>query len=220
MADRRQTVVRVLVVDDHRLIVKEVRRLLEEAGEFEVVAEATNGREALVLARRHRPDVVLLDLRMPGMDGLTCLDELRKLSPDMRVVILSVDHDRALVDSALARGASGWVVKSVCPSDLAGTVRRAVESGLDSAVGLPDRYQEPASSAIALSDRELRVLAEVARGKSNDAIAADMGLASQTVKFHLTNLYRKLHVSNRTEAARYAFEHGMVEVHSVADGLG
>jgi two-component system, NarL family, response regulator LiaR len=220
MGDRKQTVMSVLVVDDHRLIVKEVRRLLDEAGDFEVVAEATNGTEALVLAKRHRPDVVLLDLRMPGMDGLTCLDELQKLSTNMKVVMLSVDHDRALLDSALARGACGWIVKSVRPSDLAGAVRRAVESGLDSAVGLPDRHQPPPPAAKALSDRELRVLAEVARGKSNDAIAAEMGLASQTVKFHLTNLYRKLNVSNRTEAARYAYEHGMAEVHSLADGLG
>lgn len=219
MGDRGQTLVRVLVADDHRLIVKEVRRVLDEAGGFEVVAEAANGTEVLVLVKRHRPDVVLLDFRMPGMDGLTCLDELRKRHPDVKVVMLSVDHDRTLVDSALARGACGWVVKSVDPSDLAGMVRRAVESGLDSAVGLPDRQRHPAPAG-ALSDRELRVLAEVARGKSNDAIAADMGLASQTVKFHLTNLYRKLNVSNRTEAARYAYEHGMVEVHALTDGLG
>jgi NarL family two-component system response regulator LiaR len=220
MGDRGETLVRVLVADDHRLIVREVRRVLDEAGGFEVVAEATSGLEALVLAKRHRPDVVLLDLRMPGMDGLTCLDQLRKLLPNVKVVMLSVDHDRALVESALARGASGWIVKSVRPSDLAGIVRRAVESGLDSPVGLPDRHQHATPVANALSDRELHVLAEVARGKSNDAIAADMGLASQTVKFHLTNLYRKLNVSNRTEAARYAYEHGMVEVHSLADGLG
>lgn len=220
MGDRSESLVKVLIADDHRLIVKEVRRVLDEAGGFEIVGDAANGTEVLVLVKRHRPDVVLLDFRMPVMDGLTCLDELRKRHPEVKVVMLSVDSDRALVDSALARGACGWVVKSIQPDDLADAVRRAVESGLDSAVGMPDRAQTRPGSANGLSERELGVLAEVARGKSNDTIANEMGLAPQTVKFHLTNLYRKLNVSNRTEAARYAYEHGMVEVHSLADGLG
>jgi NarL family two-component system response regulator LiaR len=219
MGNRGQTLVRVLVADDHRLIVNEVRRVLEtENEEFEVVGEAANGREALVLVKRHRPDVVLLDLPMPGMDGIECLDVLRLRYPEVKVIMLSAASDRALVESALARGACGWIVKSVRPDDLPGTIRQAIAFGLGAPAGLPAERQVGQAASKGLSDRELDVLAEVARGKSNDAIAAEMGLAPQTVKFHLTNIYRKLRVSNRTEAARYAYEHGMIEMHSLADG--
>jgi DNA-binding NarL/FixJ family response regulator len=203
---------RVLIADDHPLILAGIKRALESADGFEVVAEANSGSQVLPLISQTDPDLALLDLRMPEMDGLTCLDRIRKQHPKVKVVILSVSTDPEVVQTVLNHGAAAYVVKSVNPIDLSSALRQALEGTVFSAVGLPEKTaQEDAVKAAGLTERETTILKALARGLSNEAIGKELWVAEQTVKFHLTNIYRKLEVSNRTEAARYAYEHGLID---------
>jgi DNA-binding NarL/FixJ family response regulator len=203
---------RVLIADDHPLILAGIKRALEEDDQFEVVAEARIGSQVLPLVSQTNPDLALLDLRMPEMDGLTCLDRIRKEHPKVKVVILSVSTDPEVVQTVLNHGAAAYVVKSVNPIDLSSALRQALEGTVFSAVGLPEKTaQEDAVKAAGLTDRETTILKALARGLSNEAIGKELWVAQQTVKFHLTNIYRKLDVKNRTEAARYAYEHGLID---------
>ena len=205
--------VRVLIADDHRLMVEGTKQALERAGGFEVVGEASTGVQVLPLVRRLKPDLVLLDLRMPQMDGLTCLAKIRKEFPDIKVAILSVSQDPELIQTALKRGANAYIVKTIDPDDLAGALRQALDGNVFTTAGLTEDPGERAARDAGLTERELGIVRAVARGLSNEAIAKELWVAEQTVKFHLTNIYRKLEVSNRTEAARYAFEQGLVDHH-------
>jgi DNA-binding NarL/FixJ family response regulator len=203
---------RVLIADDHPLILAGIKRALEEDDQFEVVAEARIGSQVLPLVSQTNPDLALLDLRMPEMDGLTCLDRIRKEHPKVKVVILSVSTDPEVVQTVLNHGAAAYVVKSVNPIDLSSALRQALEGTVFSAVGLPEKTaQQDAVKAAGLTDRETTILKALARGLSNEAIGKELWVAQQTVKFHLTNIYRKLDVKNRTEAARYAYEHGLID---------
>jgi len=203
--------VRVLIADDHRLMVEGTKQALERAGGFDVVGEAVNGSQVLPLVRRLKPDLVLLDLRMPQMDGLTCLTKIRKEFPEMKVAMLSVSQDPELIQTALKRGANAYIVKSIDPDDLAGALRQALEGNVFTTAGITEDPGERAAKDAGLTERELGIIRAVARGLSNEAISKELWVAEQTVKFHLTNIYRKLGVTNRTEAARYAFEQGLVE---------
>jgi len=203
---------RVLIADDHPLILAGIKRALEEDDQFEVVAEARVGSQVLPLVSQTQPDLALLDLRMPEMDGLACLDRIRKEHPKVKVVILSVSTDPEVVQTVLNHGAAAYVVKSVNPIDLSSALRQAREGTVFSAVGLPEKTaQQDAVKAAGLTDRETTILKALARGLSNEAIGKELWVAQQTVKFHLTNIYRKLDVKNRTEAARYAYEHGLID---------
>jgi DNA-binding NarL/FixJ family response regulator len=202
--------VKVLIADDHRLIVEGVRRALEADGGFEIVGEADNGSQVLPLVSQTRPDVVVLDLHMPQVDGLICLDQIRKRFPETKVVVLSVSTDEQLIESVLRRGASAYIVKSVNPIDLPSALRQAYDRTVYHAIGLPQE-SDSAAKAAGLTDRETAILGAVVRGLSNEAIGKEFWVAEQTVKFHLTNIYRKLGVSNRTEAARLAYRQGLVE---------
>jgi DNA-binding NarL/FixJ family response regulator len=209
--DYRSTLVRVLIADDHRLMVDGTRHALQRAGGFEIVGEASNGAQVLPLVRRLKPDLVLLDIRMPQMDGLTCLTKIRKDFPDVKVVMLSVSQDPDLIQSALKKGASAFIVKTIDSDDLAAAVRQALNGNVFTTAGITEDPGQRAAKDAGLTERELGIVRAVARGLSNEAISKELWVAEQTVKFHLTNIYRKLGVSNRTEAARYAFEHGLAE---------
>ena len=200
-----------MIADDHRLMVEGTKQALQRAGDFDVVGEAVNGVQVLPLVRRLKPDLVLLDLRMPQMDGLTCLAKIRKEFPEMKVAILSVSQDPELIQTALKRGANAYIVKTIDPDDLAGALRQALDGNVFTTAGVTEDPAERAAKDLGLTERELGIVRAVARGLSNEAISKELWVAEQTVKFHLTNIYRKLGVSNRTEAARYAFEHGLAE---------
>jgi len=203
---------RVLIADDHPLILAGIKRALEDAEGFEVVGETSNGTQVLPLVSQTKPDLALLDMRMPGMDGLTCLDRIRDRHPEVKVVILSVSTDPDVIQDVLNRGASAYIVKSVNPVDVPSALRQAVEGSVFSAIGLPEKQvADEAAKAAGLTERETSILKALARGLSNDAIGKELWVAEQTVKFHLTNIYRKLGVSNRTEATRYAFENRLVD---------
>ena len=201
---------RVLIADDHKLIVDGIKRALEESNDFEVVGEASSGSQVLPMVGQTNPDLVLLDLRMPGADGLTCLGRIRKRYPNVKVVVLSASTDGNVIKTVLKRGATAYIVKSVNPIDLPSALRQAMDGTVHSAMGLPDT-EDNAARAAGLTERETTILAAVARGLSNEAIAKELWVTAKTVKFHLTNIYRKLGVSNRTEAARLAYQHGLVE---------
>lgn len=202
---------RVLIADDHKLIAEGVKRALNESDDFEVVGEANTGSQILPLVRRTNPDLVLLDLRMPGLDGLSALEQIKRDHPTIKVVVLSASNDPAVIQTALERGASAYIVKSVNPVDLPATLRQAMEGNVFHAVGLPPKGQPTAASEIGLTTREIGIIQALARGLSNQAIGKELFVAEQTVKFHLTNIYRKLDAANRTEAVRLAYQRGIIE---------
>jgi DNA-binding NarL/FixJ family response regulator len=148
---------------------------------------------------------------MPQLDGLACLDRLRKHHPSVKVIVLSVFSDAEQIERALKRGACGYIVKSVNPLDLPAAIRQAYEGTVYHALGLPEVEEDETAKAAGLTEREIGILKAVARGLSNQAIGRGLWVTEQTVKFHLTNIYRKLGVANRTEAARYAYQNGLVE---------
>ncbi len=202
---------KILIADDHPLMLAGIRRVLEMANGFEIVGEAHSGAEVLPLIGQTSAEVVLLDMRMPGIDGLGCLERIRSRYPNVKVIVLSVFSDPEQIQAAFKRGACGYVIKSIDPADLASAIRQAVEGTAYHALGLPALNEETVAKAAGLTGRELTIMKAVARGLSNQAIGKELWVTEQTVKFHLTNIYRKLGVANRTEAARWAFAKGFVE---------
>ena len=200
--------IRVLVADDHRLILEAILLSFEDVDGIEIVATASDGRQVVPLIARTNPDLVLPDMRMTKMDGLTCLDRIRKHHPSIKVVMLSAFDDADRIRTALKRGASAYIVKTVNPLDLPAALRQVVQPTIY--FGLPPQEEEPAAAA-GLTERETAMLRALARGLPNAAISKEFWVTEQTVKFHLTNIYRKLGVKNRTEATRYAYQHGLVE---------
>jgi DNA-binding NarL/FixJ family response regulator len=198
------------VADDHRLMLAAVRRALAEAEGFEIVGEISVASRVLPAVRETNPDVVLLDMRMPELDGLTCLARLRKHDPTIAVVILSSYSDEPHIEAAREAGALAYIVKTIEPVDLPAVLRAAL-SGEPFAVWGEELPQADGSKgALDLSERETVVLEALARGLSNQEIGRELWISEQTVKFHLRNLYRKLGVSSRTEAARYAYRSGLL----------
>ena len=201
---------RVLVADDHRLMLAAVRRALADAPDFEIVHEVSVGSHVVPAVHESAPDVVLLDLRMPELDGLACLERLQKHHPEVAVVILSSYSDPEQIEAARRGGARGYVVKTVEPVDLATVLRTALSDSSFTVWGAdPEPLEAPAGGDTTLSEREAAVLEAVARGLSNREIGRQLWISEQTVKFHLRNVYRKLGVSSRTEAARYAYRSGL-----------
>jgi DNA-binding NarL/FixJ family response regulator len=206
--------IRVVLADDHRLFLEGLEAALEREG-LEIVGLAGSGRELLEVAAQVAPDVVLLDVAMPGMDGVECLVELRGRFPDVKVVMLSGSDDSEVVDRCLAAGALCFVGKSVEPADIAHALR-PVCGGIDvryakTAASAPPRVGHQGSAeAGLLTQREREILVMVAEGGSSAELARRLWVTEQTVKFHLSNIYRKLGVSNRTQAARRGWQLGLI----------
>jgi NarL family two-component system response regulator LiaR len=200
---------KLVIADDHQLMLEALRMALADDPELEIVGETTSGAQLLPLVRQKTPDVVLLDLRMPGMDGLKCLEALRERHPEIKSVVLSASEEPEIIDAALQRGAAAYIVKRVDPVDLPSLIRQAVDGN----VFFPVIARPTTSDAVdsGLTQREADILRALAEGLSNKQIAQQFWLSEQTIKFHLTNIYRKLEVSSRTEAVRHAYEHGLIE---------
>src|SRR5918999_2300301 len=201
---------KVFNADDHRLILEAIQLVLEDADDIEIVGQTTNGSQVLPLIGRTSPDLVLLDVRMPEMDGLTCLDRIRKQHPDVTVVMLSAYDDPETIASALSRGAKSFIGKMVDPRDLPSALRLIAQGAVYRPVIGTESKDESEAQKAGLTPSEQRVLASLAQGLSNKEIAQELWLTQQTVKFHLTNIYRRLGVANRTEAVLYAYKHRLV----------
>ncbi|MFL6164398.1 MAG: response regulator [Jatrophihabitantaceae bacterium] len=201
--------IRVLVVDDHRLVRAGLSTMLTASGEFSVVGEAADGQQAVDLARQSRPDVALMDLSMPVLDGVEATRRLLAESPQVRVVALTSFSDRQRVSDALTAGAVGYLLKDCEPDELLAAVRAAAagQVPLDPRVAgalLPNR--RPAVIDL-LSEREQQVLRLVAAGLANKQIGRRLGITESTVKVHLGNIFRRIGVTDRTSAALWAREH-------------
>jgi len=202
--------IRVLVVDDHQLVRAGLVSLLEGTDEFEVVGQAADGAEAVELAADTAPDVVLMDLSMPIMDGVTATRVLLAARPEIAVVVLTSFADQVRVAEALAAGAVGYLLKDSHPRDLLAGIRAAAAgyAPLDPRVArslLPSgRTPDPAAQ---LSQRELQVLRLVTKGMANKQIGRALGISEHTVKVHLGSVFRQIGVGDRTSAAMWAREH-------------
>jgi DNA-binding NarL/FixJ family response regulator len=202
---------RLLLADDHALMFEAVTIALEGHDDFEIVGRAENGSQVLPLVQQTKPDLVVLDLRMPGIDGLTCLRLLRERFPEVRAAVLSgVDRDEA-IESSLRLGANAFISKTIDPAELPDALRRAAEEPVSGAIGRSEKLLDSALEEQGLTEREQAVLGALSRGQTNKEIARSLWLAEQTVKFHLTNIYRKLNVRSRTEAVHWAYRNGLVE---------
>jgi len=202
--------IRVVIADDHRLFLVGIRNVLEADGEVEVVGEADSGPRALSLIASKRPDLALLDVNMPQLDGVACLDTIRIRHPEVKVALMSGVQDAEVIENGLRHGASAFILKSVNPDDLAGVIRHIMSGTVIQSLGLPPAPERTPEPDHELTERETAILHGLARGLSNHGIAKELWIAEPTVKFHVRNIYRKLAVSNRTAAARYAYEHGLV----------
>jgi DNA-binding NarL/FixJ family response regulator len=204
--------IRVLLADDHAMVRTGLSALLAAAADVEVVAAAANGREAVELGERLRPDVVLMDLVMPVLDGVGATRELVACCPETRVVVLTSFSDRERILEALDAGAIGYLLKDAEPDELLRGIRAAArgESPLDpKAAQAILAARSPRRSATVLSDRERDVLGLVAQGLSNKLIAHRLGIREKTVKAHLTTIFQRIDVTNRMQAAAWAREHGL-----------
>jgi DNA-binding NarL/FixJ family response regulator len=206
-----RTPLRVVVADDHELMRAALRLLLTPAAGLDVVGEAARGADVLPLVVASDPDVVVLDLHMPGLDALQCVEQLATNHPGVRVVVLSAVDDRDTIEAALRRGAAAYILKSIDPLDLAAAIRQAVEGSVFQPGPLLADSRPRAAQAAGLSEKEAQVLAELSKGRSNREIAETLWLSEQTIKFHLRKIYRKLGVANRTEALRLALERHLVD---------
>ena len=210
--------IRVLLVDDHVLFRSGVKTLLERSDGFEVVDETGDGLEGIKRARSLKPDVVLLDLNMPGVGGLEAVKAIVEEAPEVRVLMLTVSEDAADLMDALRSGASGYLLKNIEMEELVSAIRRAAAG--DSVVspqmtakliqGVRDqpRVSDKAVERDRFSPRERDILACLARGESNKEIARELDLAESTVKIHVQNIFKKLGVTSRVQVALYAVEHG------------
>ncbi|MEU2925036.1 response regulator transcription factor [Streptomyces sp. NPDC007251] len=207
--------IRVLLVDDHQVVRRGLRTFLEVQDDIEVVGEAADGAEGVDRAEELRPDVVLMDVKMPGMDGIEALRRLRELDHPARVLIVTSFTEQRTVVPALRAGAAGYVYKDVDPDALAGAIR-SVHAGhilLQPEVAGALLSQEEANSgqsrAGSLTDREREVLGLIADGRSNREIARALVLSEKTVKTHVSNILMKLDLADRTQAALWAVRHGV-----------
>lgn len=214
--------IRVLLVDDQSIVREGIRSMLSLEPDIQVVGEAENGAQAVTQVRRLMPDIVLMDVRMPGMDGLTALARLKQFAPRTSVIMLTLYDNTDYLFQAISSGAAGYILKDASRDELVRAVRIIAEGGAIIAPSLMPELlrrmgQMRPSLAVSapplvekLSERELEVLRLVAEGQTNQEIAEKLILSPTTVKTHVQNILQKLGVSDRTQAAVYAVRYGLI----------
>lgn len=212
--------IRVLITDDHLIVRQGLRLILKTAKDIEVVGEAVNGEEALRLTAEQQPQVILMDLRMPVMDGLTAIEQLRELHSDTAVIILTTYNEDEMMLRGLQLGARGYLLKDTDRETLLNTIRAAargeslfkpevLQRALSVQAAAPSpRQKAPPSDTIQLTPRELEVLRAAATGERNKEIALRLDISARTVKAHLTSVYNKLGVDSRGAAIAVAAQRG------------
>lgn len=203
--------IRVLLADDHPLVRRGFRRMLEDDPDIEVVAEASDGEEAVHLARTTQPQVVVIDYAMPGLNGVVATRQILRDAPETKVVVLSMHSEETLVRQAMGAGARGYVLKSAIDLDLAAVVKRAAagEAVLDPRVAADPLKGDRGSG---LTPRELQVLQLICDGKSNREIASALELSVNTVAVHRANIMNALGIHKTAELVVYAIRHGLVQL--------
>ncbi len=212
--------IRVLVADDHAIVREGIRALLATAGDIEVVGEAADGAQAVEACRRLRPDLVLMDIAMPGLGGLEAALELRKALPEVKVLVLTQYEDREYVRRFLQLGVAGYVLKKAAASDLVAAIRAAAKGGLvldpevaREVVSAPAVPAEAAADPYdTLTDREKQVLKLIAEGHSNKEVAELLDISVKTAMSHRERLMEKLGLHNRTDLIRFAIRKGIIRV--------
>lgn len=200
---------RVLVVDDHALLRTGVANIINQEPELEVVAEAANGLEAVEAFRQHRPDVTLMDLRMPGMEGVEAVNRIRELDPQARVVVLTTYDADEDIARALQAGAKAYILKDIAAEALIACIHDVLAGKTYLAPAAAAKLAERVTQ-VQLTPRELASLRLMADGHSNKEIASALKISERTVKTHLGHLFEKLGVTSRTEAVRVATRRGLV----------
>ncbi|SPF44128.1 Oxygen regulatory protein NreC [Candidatus Desulfosporosinus infrequens] len=212
--------IQILLVDDHTIFRAGVRVLLEMQPDFKVVGEAEDGAKALTLVRQLQPDVVLMDIAMPGVDGLSAARQIKELTPSTKIILLTQHENKEYIQPALKIGAEGYVLKRAAADELVMAIRAVYKgkSFLDSDVTstiLADYSQDGKTSAATdyqqLSEREREILVMLARGYSNREIAEFLKISPKTVDFHRARIMNKLGIKGRVALAKYALRHGLVE---------
>jgi len=214
----KQTKIRVLIVDDHAVVRQGIRTFLETALDLEVIGAAEGGAQAVRLAEEFKPDVALVDMVMPGLDGVETTRAIRSASPQTQVIIFTSYHEDAHIFPAIRAGALSYLMKDAAPNEIAEAIRKAArgEAVLDSRVAarvvheMQDPGREQVNAFALLSERELEVLRLVAMGSTNQEIAEKLVIGESTVKTHVGNILSKLNLSDRTQAAVYAWAAGIV----------
>ena len=211
--------IQVLLVDDHKIVRQGVRAFLQTLNDIQVVGEADTGEASVEAVQALNPDVVLMDLEMPGrLDGIEATRQIRRLSPQVQVIVVTSHHQDEYIFPAVKAGAISYLLKDVEPEELAEAIRKAAqgEAVLDSRVAsriileLQGLRKEAANPFTDLSEREFEVLRLIAAGKSNAEIAGALVIGESTVKTHISSILRKLHLDDRTQAAVYAWQQGIV----------
>jgi NarL family two-component system response regulator LiaR len=212
-------IISVIIVDDHEIVRKGIRAYLESTSEFSVLGDAGSGRDAIQLVAELVPDVVLMDLIMPGMDGIQTTREIKKISPRSQIVVLTSFHEDVHIFPALRAGAISYILKDVRMEDLADALRRAARREVTFHPLVAERVlrsirgEDPAEGLLyaELTERELEVLKLIANALSNSQIAEQLVISESTVKGHVSNILSKLHLVDRTQAAVYAWQKGLVK---------
>jgi len=211
-------VIRLLIVDDHKVVRQGLRFLLQHESDIDIVGEAADGEQAIALVRQHVPAVVLLDLLMPKMDGLTALRTIKEISPSTQVIILTSHQGDDELFDAIKAGALSYVMKTAGVDVVVESVRAAArgESLLDPSVAAKVleemRRGHDRDEVDPLSRREVEVLSALARGRSNKEIAKELSIGEETVKTHVSNILSKLHLADRTQAAIYGLQKRLVRL--------
>ena len=207
-------VVRVLIADDHPVVRSGIRGMLASDPGFEIVGEAADGTEAVAVTLRERPDVVLMDLRMPDLDGASATAEIRARRPETQILVLTTYDTDADIVRAIEAGAIGYLLKDVPHEELSRAVRAAARGEPALAPAVAERLMDRARGGAgeALTAREIDVLQLAARGLSNNEIAKELFVSATTVKAHLAHIYRKLGVSDRTAAVTTALERQVIRL--------
>jgi len=209
--------IRAVIVDDHAVVRSGIKLLLEREDDIEVVGEAGNAKDAIFRARALKPDVILLDVVMPGQSGIEVLPSLLKEAPETKVLVLSMQDDPSYVREAFAAGASGYVLKEAADEEVVSAVREIAGGGnyvhpaLGARMVAADAAARAAAEADPLSDREREVLRLLALGHTNQEIAKMLYISVRTAETHRAHIMQKLRLSTRAELVRYALTHGLLE---------